>query len=523
MNASDQILEEVSRIRKETDKIKSALRTSVGGYSSSYFSDEDDFSSYVHSTYDEALDNFAVLLLELDRECRPYLAKKPNAHAVRAVRDLLRELKDELYVDEKFSGGVWGDTVRVTARVKHRPDKECNTAVRYWERCYENHAGAAAEEEAIKQKYAEEQQAKKKREEQYRLERQREVEQAQQRSAGMMEEARKRREYLRQARNAFSVRINDCFAWLKENGTAGAEHDYPTYDGATPGDLSKFTDLKAIQAGPGGIIGLKYDGTCVVTFPGKDRNSPLHAVARWTDIEELAAGHNHVVGLKKDGTCVAAISGVSSRWNEGQADLFYWSDIQQICCGDYFTVGLKKDGTCVYAGDKMCADSKTWKDIVLLGAGDSSIVGISRSGKVFTAGRVNARELETASGIVQVEVMMGYAFALLSDGTVKGYYPGASVRETNVVALGVSDRLWMLKADGTIAQSRDHFGVPQPPKGLKLFSSYEVYRKKQAAVEEARKLEYERMHRRVCRHCGGDFRRKLFAQICTACGKKKDY
>jgi hypothetical protein len=523
MNASEQILAEVSRIRKETEKTQGTLRSSVMGYSTHMFGDQDDFSYYVNSTHEEALATFEMLLLELDRECRPFLSQKPSAHAVRAVRDLLRVLKDELYVDDKYSGGVWGDTAKVTARVSHRPSKECNMAVRYWERCYENHPGAAAEELARKQKYAQEQQTKKKREEQYRLERQREVEEAQQRSSDMMQEALKRRDYLRQARNAFSVRVNDCFAWLKQDGTAGAEHHYPTYDGATPGDLSKFTALKAIQAGPGGIIGLKHDGTCVVTFPGKDRNSPLHAVARWTDIEELAAGQIHVVGLKKDGTCVAAISGVSGRRNEGQADLSCWRDIQQICCGDYFTVGLKKDGTCVYAGDEICAECKSWKNIVLLGTGDSSIVGISSSGKVFTAGRVNARALETASGIVQVEVMMGYAFALLSDGTVKGYYPGTSVRETNVVALGVSDRLWMLKADGTIVRSRDHFGIPQPPKDLKLFSSYEAYRRKQAAVEEARKLEYERMQRQVCRHCGGGFRRKLFSQVCTACGKKKDY
>ena len=96
-------------------------------------------------------------------------------------------------------------------------------------------------------------------------------------------------------------------------------------------------------------VGLKSDGTVVATEYKGDYYHGQCEVSDWTDIVAVAAGPYHTVGLKSDGTVVAV--GSSSY---GKCKVSDWTDIVAVAAGKFHTVGLKKDGTVVateYKGD----------------------------------------------------------------------------------------------------------------------------------------------------------------------------
>jgi len=105
-------------------------------------------------------------------------------------------------------------------------------------------------------------------------------------------------------------------------------------------------------------VGLKANGTVVATGWNAYHQSE---VATWSDIVAVATGIYHSVGLKRDGTVVVtAVSRSIHRPNSpptndhGQCDVAGWSGIVAVAAGPYHTVGLKADGSVVavgYSGD----------------------------------------------------------------------------------------------------------------------------------------------------------------------------
>lgn len=71
-------------------------------------------------------------------------------------------------------------------------------------------------------------------------------------------------------------------------------------------------------------------------------------VDSWTDIVDIAAGDWHTVGLKKDGTVV--VTGDYGVLNPQEEPLSKWEDVVAVSAGRGYTIGLKVDGTVLFAG-----------------------------------------------------------------------------------------------------------------------------------------------------------------------------
>ena len=85
----------------------------------------------------------------------------------------------------------------------------------------------------------------------------------------------------------------------------------------------------------------------------------------WTGIVAVSAGEDHTVGLKADGTVV--ITDPIEYSFISQSDVEGWTDIVAISPGSSHTVGLKADGTVVaegYSIDGAC-DVNRWKKILV--------------------------------------------------------------------------------------------------------------------------------------------------------------
>ena len=137
--------------------------------------------------------------------------------------------------------------------------------------------------------------------------------------------------------------------------------------------------LKAIAAGSTFIVGLRTDGAVVTTHLSVTTRS---AVGSWTDITAIAAGNGHIIGLSRSGYPVAA-----GETGYGQC-LVNWPDIQSIAAGHNHTVALRKDGTTVAAGHNLMRQCTVggWRDIVALAAGQYHTVGLKANGSLVATG-----------------------------------------------------------------------------------------------------------------------------------------
>ena len=124
--------------------------------------------------------------------------------------------------------------------------------------------------------------------------------------------------------------------------------------------VEKWKDIISISAGDLFTVGLKNDGTVVLTGSIDD-----YDVENWKGIISISAGDSHIIGLKTDGTVVATGSSY-----HGQCEVKTWSDIVEISAGTSNSVGLKSDGTVVsteYIGDYYCGECEVsdWKNVAL--------------------------------------------------------------------------------------------------------------------------------------------------------------
>lgn len=151
------------------------------------------------------------------------------------------------------------------------------------------------------------------------------------------------------------------------------------------GQLNVFNwhSIKAIAAGHYHTVGLREDGTVVVT--GFDYYGQGD-VAGWNNIRAIAAGYYHTVGLKEDGTVVAVGAN-----DYGQLEVAHWRGIKAIAAGRYFTVGLKENGTIIVTKtskegpwDKL--DVAGWNNIKAISVGLYHIVGLKEDGTVVATG-----------------------------------------------------------------------------------------------------------------------------------------
>lgn len=148
-------------------------------------------------------------------------------------------------------------------------------------------------------------------------------------------------------------------------------------------DLSDFHDLSAISAGPTHLVGLRTDGSVVVTRHGTTASTCN--TASWRDIVAIDAGPDFIIGLKADGT-VLLTGANSSRYTDSG-----WSDIVAIAAGNEHVVGLKADGTVLAraAGRDSFGVCKvsTWKNVIAIYAGGYQTIGLQADGTLLIAGK----------------------------------------------------------------------------------------------------------------------------------------
>ena len=363
----------------------------------------------------------------------------------------------------------------------------------------------------------------------------------------IMKKRPERIQYLKYASGLINASLN-AFACVKPDGSVIAYSDYHNMNKGSPGDTSGFGNIKSVVCTEDGIVGLRYNGTCVATRPGFTY-AYINECNSWREITAIAAGDHQVVGLKKDGTCVAN----SIKWNtgygyDGQSDVGEWRDIVSVACCHNFSMGLKSDGTVVLACTSTFCEIRavtSWKNVEMIAAGRDAAIGLTKDGKILKAGNVSINGIDPDKGIVQMIICNGQAYALYVDGTVGGggystkqsyYYP--EIKETNVIALTCVVRtIYVLTEDGRIRSYNDSNWY-KVPKDLRIFESYnrimddrikareEKLRLEKEAAEkraEEKKLQNERKARGVCQYCGGEFVKKLFGWKCKDCGQRKDY
>ena len=508
-----------------------------------------DIASSVRKACDELYASYQSLVLMLDQQCRPLLSLNPSTHAVKEVMEIIKWLNKESEIGSNFSGSLNGASLGDLIHVNYFASMECQMIQKHWENVYSTMPDTEEENRAFNQRQTEERIAARKAEreardrerewerqerERERQEREDELQQRLKSNAVHADATAKRREYLKPAQGMFAESLHS-YAFVKPDGTVDVVQNFSTSSNGTPGDVSRFKNIKAVVCTDDGIVGLRNNGTCIATNPGASCDAHIWEVSQWRDIQALAAGDHHVVGLRSDGTCVAT----SIKWNvgygyDGQSEVSGWSDIVAIACGMSFTMGLKRDGTIVYTGASDASAAQLWKDIALIAAYERGAVGVTQAGEVVGAGKVNIGSMERAENIVQLGVSGGCkAYALQADGTLVGgrqdsYEPSKKVVVADhILAIASGNSLLALKEDGSIQSYGRNYVPLKVPSGYRLFDSYDAYMKERLAAEEAQKQK-ERQQKAyrdagVCQYCGGAFKKSLFGCKCSQCGKRKDY
>ena len=114
-------------------------------------------------------------------------------------------------------------------------------------------------------------------------------------------------------------------------------------------NVNNWTDITYIASSFHYVVGLKRDGTVVVT--GDDSYFDEQELSHWRNIIAIATGEAHTVGLKRDGTVIAAGNN-----NVGQCNVSDWTDIIAIVAGSNRTLvatGGNEDGQCNVNGIKL--------------------------------------------------------------------------------------------------------------------------------------------------------------------------
>ena len=556
MNASERILSTVERIKKDAAKaektfdekakeIERKSNKSIDLFGGTATSQVVEIAAMVREACDGLYASYQTLVGILDEECRPLLAEDADTHAVKEALELIKWLNSESAVGTNFTGSFNGANLGDLVSVKYIPRMENKMIQSYWESKYAEMPGTAEEDEAYRKKQQAERTAKReaaRREREAECERQyqemertwakeaKEKEARLARHAECADEIKDLRGHYQSARNMLAASVW-AYAYVKSDGTVDGKYD--CYSNPKQLNLPAFKGIKSLACTSDGVVGLKYDGTCV--YFNNNTNAKLSDVAQWSNIVAIVGGDHHVVGLREDGTCVATSIKNNVGFGEyGVTKVGGWTDIVAVACSDWCTLGLKKNGKIVTAGDESFARPiKTavsrWKDIEMMAAGGDGVVAINKKGEILTAGKINAEAMLVAENVIQLEVAQGTAYALQADGKVLGGIPykyddeRTIIAEKNVIAMAGGHGLLLLKKDGTLYRQEVRLHGKSASLGLRLFQNYEERAQANALVEQEEKQRAAYKAANLCQHCGGEFKKALFGSKCAKCGLKKDY
>lgn len=236
-------------------------------------------------------------------------------------------------------------------------------------------------------------------------------------------------------------------------------------------NVDDWCDIVSVAASENYAVGLKSNGTVVSTH---DR---YFDPDKWHNVVGIDAGLNHTVGVRDDGTVVV---GGRQEYTEELFNVDNWSDIIAASAGTGHTVGLKSDGTVVAALINQDSESldcgqcnvDDWTDIVAISAGNLHTVGLKSDGTVVATGIETYGMCDVGSwtDIVAISAGVNHTVGLKSDGTVVAVGHTGAEKDgengeyavehwTDVIAIsGGTSHTVGLKSDGTVLTTNSFYG-----------------------------------------------------------------
>lgn len=330
-----------------------------------------------------------------------------------------------------------------------------------------------------------------------------------------------KRQYIQYATGLLAVSFSG-FAYVKPDGTVEScskINNGKSYLGTT----SDFYNIQSVVCTEDGIVGLRYDGSCIATKP-ENENAQIGECNYWTHIVATAAGDHHVIGLRSDGTCVSTSIKLNLAYGDnGQSNVSKWKNIVQIACGSDFSLGLQKDGHVVSAGTSNGFNEEIarWSNVKMIAAGKKIAVGLTKEGRVISAGRVSTVGIEPEKGILQLRIFGCNIYALYADGSVgcSGEDQSPKIGEKDIISLVTNSNcplLYTLDKNGRIHAYGRNPGFLFVPDNVRIFENYDH-------LLATKELQKNRRTQGLCQHCGGKFKKGFLSMKCTFCGRRKDY
>lgn len=152
---------------------------------------------------------------------------------------------------------------------------------------------------------------------------------------------------------------SDSMFGLRGDGTVAVDKNVVDWDKRIA-EVATWRDIKDLGFEITGWaryvpVGLKEDGTvCAITADGEGQPYGYWDFTGWTDVQKLFSGSDCTIGLRSDGSLL--VTGGEFDSLDYQDEIAGWTDIQAIffAAGEDYTdhvIGLKTDGTLVAAGD----------------------------------------------------------------------------------------------------------------------------------------------------------------------------
>ena len=200
--------------------------------------------------------------------------------------------------------------------------------------------------------------------------------------------------------------------WVNSDGTVGAiGREKPDEE------VSEWENIVKVAAYHN-IIGLKSDGTVLLTkeFIGKHETYSL--ASNLTDVVDIDANECNIAFLTSEGNVVVLGSN-----SFGQCDVSSWHDIVDIALGIEVSYGLKANGTVVAMGGEGIGQKevvRSWTDVIAISAGNFHVVGLKADGTVVATGLNKEDQCEVSEwkDIVAVRAGANHTVGLRADGTV---------------------------------------------------------------------------------------------------------
>lgn len=124
------------RFDMSTDLIQKKASHSIDLFAGSAVSQVSDIAAESRKACDDLYASYQSLIVSLDEYCRPLLAEKPDASAVKNIAELMRWLNDESEIENNFTASLNGSSLGGVASGRYYASVECKMIQRYWEDKY---------------------------------------------------------------------------------------------------------------------------------------------------------------------------------------------------------------------------------------------------------------------------------------------------------------------------------------------------------------------------------------------------